>query len=176
MHVFFFFIRIEHEWWYVLSIVLKFTEYQININWRKIKGFSHTWRRNRKLLGSGVRPPTCVDERKAYPSVGLIGEFLLSILNVYFKEDTKPWPSCLLIDLDDICDGSAKVRHPRVYARSWCLVEINPRDAPTNWSLYEEVSCQSWESMDSRATKGVKNLLTRGARTPMLTSVAWLAP
>lgn len=115
-------------------------------------------------------------ERKAYPLVGLIGEFLLSILKVYFKDDTKPCPSCLLIDLDDICEGSVKVRHPRVYAKSWCFVEIKPRDAPNNRSLYEEDSCQSWESMDIRVTIGVKNPLTRGAYTPTLTSVAWLAP
>ena len=115
-------------------------------------------------------------ERKAYPFVGLIGEFLLSTLNVYFRDDSKPWPSCLLIDLDDICDGSVKVRHPRVYTKSWCCDEIKPRDMPNNCSLYEENSCQSWESKDSRATRGVNNPLSRGEYTPTLTSVAWLAP
>lgn len=143
---------------------------------KSIKGINHTWRRNRKLRWSGVRPPKLVVERKAYPFVGLIGEFLLSNLNVYFRDDSKPWPICLLIDLDDICDGSVNVRHPRVYAKSWCFVDIKPRDMPSIRSLYEENSCQSWESMDILATIGVNNPLSRGAYTPTLTSVAWLAP
>lgn len=140
------------------------------------KGISHTWRRNRRLRGSGVRPPNWVLERNAYPSVGRIGEFLLSILNVYFKDESKPCPSCLLIDLDDICDGSVKVRHPRSYVKSWYFAENKPRDMPNCRFLYEEYSNQSWESKDARTTIGVSNPLIRGAKTPTLASDVWLEP
>lgn len=73
-----------------------------------------TWRRKRALRGSGVRPPIWVVERKAYPRVGLMGEFLLSNLKEYFREEIKLCPSCLLIDLADIWEGSVKVRHVKL--------------------------------------------------------------
>lgn len=140
------------------------------------KRISHTWRKNCKLRWSGARPPNWVVERKAYPLVGLTGEFLWSILNVYFKDDNKLCPSCLRIDLDDICDGSVMVRHPRLYAKSWCFVENKPREIPANRSLYEENSFQSWDCINTRATIGVTNPLSRGTNTPTLSSDVWLGP
>jgi hypothetical protein len=143
---------------------------------KSVERINLTWRRYRTLRESGVRPPKRVVETKAYPFVGLKGESLLSNLKVYFKEDSNPWPSCLLVDLDAICDGSVKVRQPRVYTKSWCFVDIKSRDIPINCSLYEENSCQSWEDMNIRARRGVKNPFTWGAYTPKLTSVAWFPP
>jgi hypothetical protein len=129
-----------------------------------------TWRKNRKLRLSGARPPIWVLETKANPCVGLRGEFLLSILNVYFKDESKPWPSCLLIELEAIRDGSVKVRHARLYTKSWFRVENNPRESPSDRSLKEENLRQSWDCRNNRAVTGVTSPLNLGKNTPALTS------
>lgn len=134
-----------------------------------------TWRKNRILRLSGARPPIWVVETKAYPCVGLKCEFLLSILNVYFKDESNPWPSCLLIDLDAVCDGSDKVRHERLYTKSWFLLETKPREKPNVRSLKEENFSQSWDSRNTLAVMGASPL-NLGKYTPELTSAMWSPP
>ena len=132
-----------------------------------------TWRKNRKLRLSGARPPIWVVETKANPRVGLRGEFLLSILNVYFKDESKPWPSCPLTELEAVRDGSVNVRQARLYTTSWFLVENKPRDSPSDRSLKEENFRQSWDCRNSRAVTGFTSPLNLGKNTPALTSALW---
>jgi hypothetical protein len=74
---------------------------------------------------------------------------------MYFNAERRLCPNCLLMAFDETCDGSVKVRHVRLYDKSWFLVDSKPNERPSRRSLYDENFSQSCDDKDARAINGV---------------------